>query len=93
MSGDNPDLYDFFIYYPRQTISNVYADLAILAATRDPSRAIAWLLRSRSAASPARPRRCASYDGRLVMLDAVMLAIGGVFLVLAVLYTLACDRI
>jgi len=27
------------------------------------------------------------------MLDAVMLAIGGVFLVLAVLYTFACDRI
>jgi hypothetical protein len=30
---------------------------------------------------------------RLSMLDAVMLAIGGAFLVVAVLYTIACDRI
>jgi len=30
---------------------------------------------------------------RMVMLDVIMLAIGGIFLALAVLYTFACDRI
>jgi hypothetical protein len=30
---------------------------------------------------------------RMVMLDVIMLAIGSIFLALAVLYTFACDRI
>gem|GEM_PF-6057093 len=40
----------------------------------------------------ARPERL-PVDGRLVMLDVIMLGVGCVFFVAAILYTIGCDRI
>jgi hypothetical protein len=75
----------------RRATSNLYAVLAIFSAIRGLAASWAGLLRGGDGAWCVAGYTTA--DWRSMMLDVVMLALGGAFFVVAILYTIACDRI
>jgi len=86
------EIYIIFIIPAVQAVSILYVPLAILTAARGVNPPGSGELRWRT------PRgglvsAGASDDRSLAMLDAVYLAIGFGFVVIAVLYVVACDRI
>ncbi len=80
----------------RCAASNLYVDLAILGAERDVHASTRVALEAR-VASCAFEGECSSRHGagrwRLMMLDAVFLALGLGFFAAGCLYLHACDRL
>jgi len=98
---DGTGLYRILMSRGCRSVSNFYVDLAILAARRgagacgDPARPrIETPPNSRFLSGNALvPPGMSADEWRLVMLDAIYLAVGLGFLAVAVLYVVACDRI